>query len=171
MSLNFKHNPEKNIFYRIWDHTAFGLCPHIGKREKTPRNIVEKGGDAVLWTVGLVPRAIKALVKSFQDPRVVTIVLTAFALLAASLIFYPLTTITVTKVAFTTAIHLIKHIPLWAVKFSAYLATCATIIGAGLRAGGRFNNKELMKDYYNLPDYPKNPSRLYSFEIAAMQKV
>jgi len=166
MSLSATYNPNGNVFYRIWDHTVLGLHKDIGSRINAPRNIVEKGGDAVLWTVGLIPRAVKAIGKSFQDPRVLTIALTALALFAASLIFYPTATIAATKVVGTAVINLVKHIPFWAVKLSAYIATCTTIVGAGLRAGGRFNNAALMKEFYGLPaTYPHNPSRLYPQEI------
>lgn len=172
MSLDVKYNPERNVFYRIWDHTNLGLRKNIGDRTNTPRNIVEKGGDGMLWTVGLLPRAVKAIAKSFQDPRVLTVVLTALALFATSLAFYPVTTILATKATWTFGVRLITQIPFWAVKFSAYLATCATIIGAGLRAGGRFNNAALMKEYYDIPSsYPNNPARLYASEIMQVRTV
>lgn len=170
MSIDYKYNSESNIFFRIWDHAAMGLAKDIGDRQTTPCNIVEKAGDGILWTLGTAPRAIKAVVKSFQDPRVVTIALTALALIATSLIFYPATTVAAASCTFTAIATAIKWVPLWAVKFSAYLATCATIVGAGLRAGGRFNNKALMKEFYNLQEYPGNPSRLYAFEIADLQR-
>ena len=164
------YNPDKNIFIRIWDHASLGLASNIGNREKHPPNLIEKSGDAVLWTVGLVPRAIEAVSKSLQDPRVVTIALTAFALLSVSLLFYPTSTFAISKLAYLSAIKVIHQVPFWAVKFSVYIGICASIIGAGLRAGGRFNNANLMKEFYNLPsDYPHNPARLYAEEIAQKQ--
>lgn len=171
MGIDRTYNPERNVIYRILDHAKVGLSKDIGDRKNCPRNIVEKSGDGVLWTLGLLPRGVKALGKSFQDPRVVTVALTALGLFTATLVFYPAMTAAATKAACIAIIHLVKHVPFWAVKLSTYIATCATIIGAGLRAGGRFNNAALMKEFYNMPaDYPRNPSRLYVSEIVKEQK-
>lgn len=170
MSINIKYNPNSAIHLRIWDHAALGLKKNIGDRKETPRNIVEKGGDAILWTTGLLTRAVKELGKSLQDPRVVTVLLTVFALFLTTLIFYPTPTITAVKASYAFAAKLIVQIPFWAVKFSAYILTCATILGAGLRAGGRFSNRELMNEFKGLPkDYPHNPARLYPSEVLKIQ--
>lgn len=167
MNLAVAYNPNSNIFVRVWDHAALGLKKDIGNREQTPPNLIEKAGNGILYIANLVPRSVKALCKSFQDPRVVTVALTAIALLATSFAFYPVPTALWTKAACHAAARLIHQIPLWAVKFSAYIATCAGIVGAGLRAGGRFNNAALMKEFYHLPqNFPHNPARLYASEIA-----
>lgn len=171
MVIHRTYHPERNAIYRILDHAKLGLSKEIGDRSNCPRNIVEKSGDGILWTLDLLPRAVKALGKSFQDPRVVTVALTALGLFAATLVFYPTMTVAATKATCIAIYHLVKHVPLWAVKLSAYIATCANIIGAGLRAGGRFNNAALMKEFYNIPsDYPHNPSRLYVDEIVNEQR-
>ena len=172
MSLKSNYNPSSTFMVRIWNHASFGLNKDIGNREKYPANIAEKAGNAILWTVGIIPRSIKFVAKSFQDPRITTIALTALALLIVSFLFYPAITFLKTKVVYVAAMSLIKQVPFWAVKFSAYVATCASIIGAGLRAGGRFNNAPLMKEFYGLSEeYPNNPSRLFAHEIAERQTV
>lgn len=171
MSINKTYNPNNQLLYRIRDHVAFGLSKDIGDREEHPRNVAEKVGDAILWTVDLIPRSMKAIGKSFQDPRVVTIALTALGLFATSLIFYPATTLIASKLVITAASNLLCQVPFWAVKFSTYLTICSSIIGAGLRAGGRFNNASLMNDFYRIPaNHSQHPARLYAYEIATARK-
>jgi len=170
MSVSITYNPKVNLFNRIWDHAAIGLKNHIGDRTHTPRNLIEKAGDGILWTTGLLPRAVKSMGKALQDPRIATIALTALALFTVSLVFYPTLTIAATKAAYTATILAITKVPFWAAKFTTYILICSSIVGAGLRAGGRFHNAELMKEFYDFPkEYEGNPAHLSVKEIAKLQ--
>lgn len=170
--LNQQYYANSNIFSRFIDHTAFATAKNLGD-ERAPSNFIEKAGNGILKATGLLPKAVKAVGKSFKDPRVVTIALTALALLVASFAFYPTTTYLATKAACIFAAELIKVIPFWAVKLSAYILTCSTIVGFGLRAEGRFTNANLMKQFYGLPeDFPKNPAYMSNSDIKkALAKV
>lgn len=171
MSLVKGYDPTSNICYRIRDHLVLGLSSDIGDRKGISRNHFEKGGDTILWTVGLVPKAVKAFGKSFQDPRVITVALTALALFTNSMVFYPTITLSVAKATYINLLSLNQYVPLWSVKLATYLTICASMIGAGLRAGGRFGNAELMKEFYNIPSgYPQHPARLYASEIKDIVK-
>lgn len=171
MNIEKNYHPDSNLLYRIWDHASFGLKKEIGNRENAPPNLIEKVGDATLWTVGLIPRSINAISKTFKDPRIATIVFTALGLFVTSLLFYPVTTFALTRVALMTTSNLMAQIPFWAVKLSTYMTICATIIGAGLRAEGRFTNADLMKEFYRLPgDFPYNPSRFNPKEIMVQRQ-
>lgn len=171
MNIEKNYHPDSNLLYRIWDHASFGLKKDIGNRENTPPNLIEKLGDVTLWTVGLIPRSVSAIGKTFKDPRIATIVFTAIGLFVASLVFYPVTTFALSKVTVIAASNLIAQVPFWAVKLSAYIAICATIIGAGLRAEGRFINADLMKEFYRLPtDFPYNPSRFNPKELLVQRQ-
>jgi hypothetical protein len=79
-----------------------------------------------------------------KDPKVVTLALTAFAILAASFAFYPITTYVTIK----AGIALLPAVPLWTIRFAAYIATVGTIIATAMRAEGRFLNTELMNNFY-----------------------
>mgnify|MGYP000299394890 CR=1 FL=1 len=57
MSLKSNYNPSSTFMVRIWNHASFGLNKDIGNREKYPANIAEKAGNAILWTVGIIPAA------------------------------------------------------------------------------------------------------------------
>jgi hypothetical protein len=113
----------------------------IENRGDIHKNVLEKIGDAGLWFVEEFPRKVWHVAK---DPRVVTIALTAMALLATSFIFYPSTTWFVVRTVITSCI----VPPLWAVKFSAYIATVGIIVAGACRAEGRFINSKLMKAFY-----------------------
>lgn len=164
--LNNYHYYEKgHIFARFLDHASFAMAKNLGPDRKDP-NIIEKMGNGILKVTGMIPKSIKYIGKSFKDPRVVTVALTALALLSASFGFYPTTTWLATKAAYTFVAKLIAQIPFWAVKLSAYIATCSMIVGHGLRAEGRFTNSDLMKQFYGLPeDFPKNPAYMSNSEI------
>lgn len=170
MNTSYGYDANANIFCRVRSHVEIGLKKDIGDRVDvlSKPNLIEKLGDAVLWTTGLVPRFVKCIHKTLQDPRIVTIVLTAGALFGVSMAFYPVTTLAMTKVAYTFTANLIQQIPFWSVKFSAYIYICASIVGAGLRATGRFNNAALMRDFYGISKYTGNPSHLYPVELASL---
>lgn len=163
--LSQKYHANDHVFARFINHASFATAKDLGN-ERAPANIIEKAGNGLLKLTGLLPKGVKAIGKAFKDPRVVTIALTALALLAASFAFYPIVTFTTTKAAFIFVGELIKHVPFWAVKLSAYLLTCTAIVGCGLRAEGRFTNSNLMKQFYGLPeDFPKNPAYMSNGDI------
>ena len=135
------YDPTQNIVTRFKYHVNLGLFREIGSRKACPKNWLEKIGDYGLWFVEDLPRKISLFIR---DPRVATIAITALALLAASFVFYPITTIFYIKAAF----HLLPEIPFWAVKFSAYVFVVETILASSCRAQGRFWNKALMEEFY-----------------------
>jgi len=108
------------------------------------KNEGEKFADAMLYSSEVLPYKITNFMK---DPRVVTLQVTSLAILAVSLAFYPAKTPEVLKSAW----NLIPKPPMWAVKFSAYLATVETILGYTVRAESRFCNTDLTNqlDGYN----------------------
>ncbi len=121
---------------RFFSYAKLGLNKNIQPHEK---NLAEKIGDAGLTVVEELPRKVWKFVR---DPRVVTIALTAFAMIATSFAFYPATTLAVIKGAIT----LLPKVPFWAAKFALYIATISTILSYSLRAQGRFWNEALMAD-------------------------
>lgn len=126
---------------RFWNHAVLGLTRNVPKHEWMDKKYIERGGDALLWSVERLP---KIIWEKMQDPRVVTVALTAFALLTNSYLFYPAHTITY---SLQVIAHL--HLPeLWMVKFAAYIHICSLIIGAASRAYGRFANESLMYRFY-----------------------
>lgn len=172
--MNF--NADKTLPSRFFSHARLGFATKVniaseqGPYEHKPR-LVEKLGNGILFIVGSLPRSIKWIGRQFQDPRVVTVALTALALFVATISFYP----TVTIAALTTVClgikALVVAIPLWSVKLAAYILTSTTIVGFGLRAGGRFANADLMKAFYGLsPDFNGNPSYLTISQIRALKE-
>ena len=69
----------------------------------------------------------------------------ALALLTVQFSFYPIVTAMAIKSSY---LFLASVIPLWAVKFSAYLTVQTAILGVGTKALGRFTNKDLMHKWY-----------------------
>lgn len=154
---------------RIFDHAKLGLSKHVQFQDenyKHKSNIIEKAGNGLIYVVGLLPRSVKWVGRQFQDPRFVTIALTATALFLTTLAFYPAVGIAAFKTTITGIKLLLSQIPLWSVKFASYILTCATFAGYGARAAGRFYNTELMKAFYGLPaDHPANPANMTIHEI------
>src|SRR5262245_48993940 len=109
MSSLVEYNASTNIFQRFRYHVVLGLKKEIGDRTNCPKNVLEKIGDVGLWTVEVIPEKIKNFL---IDPRVVAVALTALALVAASFLFYPVTTWLTIKMA----ISLLPLPPLWAVR-------------------------------------------------------
>jgi hypothetical protein len=139
--MNINYNANDNVFYHLYQHTLFGLAPHIN-RYGNDKNWVEKLGDLGLWTIENFPGKMWSLMK---EPRWITLALTQIALATTSYLFYPKETLFYAKAA-------IEKLPLptrETVKFAAYLTVVAHIISAALRAYGRFRNEELMDDWYN----------------------
>lgn len=142
MSYPVTYHSESSIFFRFYDHArlAFADKKDIPVHEESN---LEVYGDAGLWFVRDLPRAIK---KAFTDPKVITVALTIFALIADSLLFYPATTWLALKTVISL-IDLSKY--LWAIKLGAYLASVESIIALAARALGRFGNEDLMHIFYH----------------------
>lgn len=136
MALNF-HCGNGNIAVRIANHFILGVKEDIGLHDK---HVLEKVGDVGLWMVEKFPRKVWHVMK---DPRVVTLALTSFALLGTSFVFYP----TASYHAVKSAIALLPKVPLWTVRLSAYIVTCALIVATTCRAEGRFRNSKLMDEF------------------------
>lgn len=140
MSICF-YNENGNLFQRFGYHAVLGLKKNVGNRENCPKNILEKIGDLGLWSLEVLPGKIWS---GLKDPRVVTLALTAIALIAVSFAFYPATSLLYAKIAIAA----IPCPPLWAVRFAAYILTVNTILAAACRAQGRFWNSALMQRFY-----------------------
>lgn len=136
------YNTNANLFQRFGYHAILGLKKNIGSREGCEKNLLEKIGDAGLWIVEDFPRKVWRCCK---DPRVVTIAITALALIAASFLFYPSLSWIVAK----AAIKLIPIPSLGILKFIAYLFTNMLIVAGACRAEGRFVNSALMNKFYS----------------------
>lgn len=137
-NLTVSYVEEGNLLTRFANHFVLGVKKDIGSHEK---NWVEKLGDIGLWMVEELPGKVWRVMK---DPKVVTIALTAFAILGASFAFYP----SATYLAIKSAILMLPEIPLWTVRLTAYLSVVGLIISTALRAEGRFLNRDLMDKFY-----------------------
>lgn len=124
----------RDFLSTVISYADLGLSPTIQAHTK---NRVEKTGDAILWTVEYLPGIVY---DKLTEPKVVTVGLTTLALYSNSLAFYFSKTCGLT----TQFIKWLPLPPLWTVRFGGYLFTSALIIGAALRAYGRFGNEELM---------------------------
>jgi hypothetical protein len=139
MTAAVPYYPEDNLWGHFVSHAHLGLSKHIQPHRMT---IPERIGNIILWTVEDMPGLLWDKIK---DARVVTVAMTALALLANSFLFYP----TKTWLNLKAFIRWIPKPPLWAIRFASYIFTCALIIGYGLRAYGRFSNHELMNEFYH----------------------
>ena len=143
---------------RIWNQARFSFQRTIlqeGEGCRQPSGFsswLEASGNAGLWCVEVLPFKIGKLVKEFcKDPRVITIALTAFALLANSYAFYPAAIREIGKEIVDAALALLPLISVEKLKFAAWASSCALIASAGFgRALGRWSNEDLKTAYYNL---------------------
>lgn len=126
---------------RFLSHLVFGLRHTIPNRKDIPKNSLEEIGDVGLWMIEELPRKVW---HAATDPRVVTVALTALALIATSLLFYPMHSLYVFQIVWTVGL----VPPFWAVKFAAYIYTVELILASACRAEGRFANSTLMKAFY-----------------------
>jgi len=128
-------------------------CKNEGQeafRTSIEKNRLEKIGNVMTWHI---TDGVRKVFRAAKDPRVLTVALTALAMVAASFIFYPATTYLAVKATF---VFLGKYAP-WAVmKFSIYAATLLGILGTGVRTLGRFANKTLMNHFYASHSYRLN---------------
>lgn len=136
------------LFGTFKSYAELGLIKNIQQHDKTR---IERVGDAILWTVEDLPREIY---KAVANPKVITVALTAMGLYSNSLAFYASETIATTKWVFE-----VLPLPgLELLRFGSYLFVCALIIGAGLRAYGRFSNEALMATFEQNPQIVGQPT-------------
>lgn len=114
----------------------------LNARESLPLNQIEKTGDKLCW---LVYDFKDFCVKTFYDPRVLTVGFTAFAMILAALVFYPSDTWHILATFFTW---IIDHINWSYLRFCLWILCEITIFGFGVRAFGRFTNQQLLKHYH-----------------------
>lgn len=139
-----KYDADSWIGSRFYSHFSFGIQKDRSKDKgkDIPANLLEKMGNAGLWPIENLPRKLKELSK---DPIIVTIALTAIALFAINLGFYPEITGQLIK---DVTIYMIKNVPFWAVKFAVYISLVESTIATAMRACGRFSNEALMDQFY-----------------------
>jgi hypothetical protein len=104
---------------------------------------LEKIGDGLAWHVTKLPQHIRS---ALNNPKVITVALTALALLTVQFAFYPTATYLAAQAVFTFAA---QYITASGVKIAIYAAIQTAITGIGVRALGRFSNDELMDKWYN----------------------
>jgi len=124
---------------------AYALAHHFkdsdGNILKYKEGQIEKAGRALsapLW--GLLDK----VERNFKNP-VVIIALTAIALFAVTIIINP---------AFLAPfigkiVPLLFHMKPWMIKFTIYITIQFNILSHGIKAFGRFNNKELYNRWEN----------------------
>jgi len=120
-----------------------GLYKNIynNNKENYEPNFFGKIADGMLYHIDELPSKIGNFIR---NPRVVTIALTALAILAVSLAFYP----TLTPIYLKLAISAIPLPPAWVVKFALYLLSVETILGYSVRAQSRFWSQKF-EDFIN----------------------
>jgi len=163
------YNHNNSLFSRFIDHVGFGITPDL-KGRKSDSNWCEKLGNLTTNVAKIPVKTVKLFGKSLKDPRVMTIALTALALLATTFAFYPSATIaalsTVSKFIWTA----LKSVPWQTVRLTAYINICLGIIGCGLRAEGRFTNADLMKEFYGVPNATSNPVGMSREQIKQLRQ-
>ena len=130
----------------VWSHAQLGLTKIIQQHNE---NWIEWTGNKILWTMEDLPGI---LYRNLIGPRSITVALTTLAQFTNSYIFYPLQTMKYTR-------EFINWIPvpsLAQIRFATYIFTSMMIIGAALRAYGRFSNVELMNNF--LAQQPAAPA-------------
>lgn len=100
-------------------------------------NRLERVGRALRWGVGSV---LDLLIREIKNP-ITIVALTALAMLAATIIFYPAS---VLSMAATVCPFVLKIQP-WMLKFALFILAESTVLGIGVRAYGRFQNQELLE--------------------------
>ena len=127
---------------RFQNNLRFALRKEASElREELPLNQIEKIGDKLSWFAYDFK---DFFVKSFADPRFLTLCFTFFAMILNAFLFYPSDTWHILSTTFEWIVNAIN----WSyVRFCLWLFSEVTIFGIGLRAFGRFSNRQLMKYY------------------------
>lgn len=124
---------------RFQNNLRFALHKETSEaRESIPLNRLEKIGNALSWGA----YELKAIfLKTFFDPRFITICFSTFAMLLTALLFYPSDTWSILS---KTCTWIFDHINWSYVRFVLWFLSEVTILGIGMRAFGRFSNQMLM---------------------------
>lgn len=170
MTTNVAYHNNYNMLVRFIDHAKIGLYDDIGA-ERPSANLIENAGELLIYTSKIPYRTLKAVAKKVEDPRYVTVGLTALALAANSYGFYPERTQQVAEHAIEVVADLIKDINIQEKAWlGSYLFTCTGILGYGTRAEGRFLNTDLMKAFYGVnKDVKSNPAGMSNAEITVLK--
>jgi len=125
-----------NIVQRFYNLAMIATAHDNGYQYE--KNKGEKIADDMLWHIEKLPYKIKDFV---TDPKVATIALATFAILAVSLTFYPFLTAFYLK----EVVLMVFFPPAWAVRLALYLLSVETIVGYTIRAESRFFNQNLLQ--------------------------
>ena len=133
---------------RFYEHLKFAWFKHIyrGEAQSTEpikQHFLEKVGNGLLWIHEEFP---KKIWHGLKNPQVITIALTLAALYLQTLAFYPKVT---RELTMRSLIWIKNAIPLYAVKFAAYIVSVAFTLGHSARALGRTRNTDLTNLFYN----------------------
>ncbi len=112
-------------------------------REKLTPNQIEKIGDKLSWFAYDFKDFV---LKTFFDPRVITVCLTAVAMILTALLFYTSNTWNILSTIFNWVV---AHVNWNYVRFCLWLLSEVTVFGIGMRAFGRFTNQLLLKHYHD----------------------
>jgi hypothetical protein len=113
---------------------------HTGVEFHVEKNRIERLGDALRWDVG---NAADFLLREIKNP-IMIVSLTALALLAVSIAFYPAATLAATA----NVLPIVVYIKPWMVKFALYIVVQKTLMGVGVRTYGRLCNAQLMNAWH-----------------------
>lgn len=112
-------------------------------RQKLPLNQIEKIGDKLSW---FAYEFKDFCLEIIFDPRFITVCFTAIAMILAALLFYPSDTWNVLSTTFNW---FVENINWGYIRFCLWIICEVTIFGVGMRAFGRFSNRELLKYYHD----------------------
>jgi hypothetical protein len=110
-------------------------------RSDFPINRSEQIGNILSW---FAYEFRFVFIRTLCDPRFITVCFTSIAMLITALLFYPSDT---WNILFKSCIWVIEHINWNYVRFTLWVVCEATILGMGLRAFGRFSNRNLMEHH------------------------
>lgn len=110
-----------------------------GEEFSYEKNSIEKVGHALRYAIGNI---VDITLREIRNP--ITIVsLTAIAMVAVTIAYYPATVIGIIAKVFPLAL----KIEPWRLKFALYLSIQMTILGVGIRALGRFANPSFIEKW------------------------
>lgn len=124
---------------RFQSNLRFTLRKEPHEARKIPLNRTEQIGNVLAW-FAYEFRAVS--VKSICDPRFITVCFTSFAMILTALIFYPTTT---WDMITRSCEWIFDHINWSYARFGLWALSEVTIFGVGMRAFGRFSNRQLME--------------------------
>lgn len=125
---------------RFRNNLRFALRKELPSgRSLTPLNRSEQIGNILSW---FAYEFKSAAAKIVCDPRFVTVCFTLFSMILAALLFYPTATC---DILLKVGGEVFGHINWGYCRFTLWILSEITILGVGLRAFGRFSNRQLME--------------------------